>query len=124
MTKDIVLCHAGHICPIHAPHELPPAQDLPAKEAREFLDAYEARYDSTPGSIWAVLAGDGFRVLTEAIKETGSTDSDKLADYLHNELEGFPGLTGDIAFNQKGDRVGDVYRVYRVNAQGEFVLQQ
>jgi len=102
----------------------PVPQDLPAKEAEEFLDAYKARYKSTPGSIWAVLAGDGFRVLVEAIEETGSTDSDKLADYLHNELEGFSGLTGTIAFNQKGDRVGDVYRVYKVDGDGNFVLQK
>ena len=102
----------------------PVPQDLPSKEAREFLDAYEKRYDETPGSIWAVLSGDGFRVLVEAIKKTGSTDSDKLAAYLHNELEGFPGLTGTISFNEKGDRVGDVYRVYKVDADGNFVLQK
>ena len=96
--------------------------DLPSKEAREFLAAYEKAYDTTPGSIWAVLAGDGFRVIAEAIKQTGSTDTQKLADYLHNEMEGFPGLTGPIAFNHKGDRVGDVYRVYRVDADGNFVL--
>ena len=102
----------------------PVPQDLPSKEAREFLDAYEKRYDDTPGSIWAVLSGDGFRVLVEAIKKTGSTDSDKLAAYLHNELEGFPGLTGTISFNEKGDRVGDVYRVYKVDADGNFVLQK
>ncbi len=98
--------------------------DLPSKEASEFLAAYEQKYKSTPGSIWAVLAGDGFRVLVKAIKETGSTDSDKLADYLHDDLTDFPGLTGKISFNDKGDRVGDVYRVYKVNDAGEFVLQQ
>jgi branched-chain amino acid transport system substrate-binding protein len=102
----------------------PVPQDLPTKEAQEFLSAYEERYDSTPGSIWAVLAGDGFRVLVKAIEETESTDSDKIADYLHNELQGFSGLTGTISFNDKGDRVGDVYRVYKVDAGGKFVLQE
>jgi len=102
----------------------PVPQDLPTKEAQEFLSAYEERYASTPGSIWAVLAGDGFRVLVKAIEETESTDSDKIADYLHNELQGFSGLTGTISFNDKGDRVGDVYRVYKVDAEGNFVLQE
>ncbi|HMA84711.1 MAG TPA: branched-chain amino acid ABC transporter substrate-binding protein [Desulfosalsimonadaceae bacterium] len=102
----------------------PVPQDLPTKEAQEFLAAYEERYASTPGSIWAVLAGDGFRVLVKAIEETESTDSDKIADYLHNELQGFSGLTGTISFNDKGDRVGDVYRVYKVDAEGNFVLQE
>lgn len=102
----------------------PVPQDLPSEEAEAFLSAYEKRYDSTPGSIWAVLAGDGFRVLKEAISETGSTDPDVLAGFLHEELKAFPGLTGEISFNEKGDRVGDVYRVYKVDADGRFVLQK
>jgi branched-chain amino acid transport system substrate-binding protein len=100
----------------------PVPADLPSKEARQFLAAYEKAYGTAPGSIWAVLAGDGFRVITEAIKQTKSTETQKLADYLHNQMEDFPGLTGTIAFNEKGDRQGDVYRVYRVDSQGNFVL--
>ena len=101
----------------------PVPQDLPSKEASDFLKAYKKKYGTTPGSIWAVLSGDGFRVLAAAIKATGSTDSDKVADYLHNKLKNYPGLTGTISFDDKGDRVGEVYRVYRVNAKGEFILQ-
>jgi branched-chain amino acid transport system substrate-binding protein len=101
----------------------PVPQDLPSKEASDFLTAYKKKYGSAPGSIWAVLSGDGFRVLTAAIKATGSTESDKVADYLHNKLRNYPGLTGTISFDDKGDRVGEVYRVYRVNAKGEFILQ-
>ncbi len=101
----------------------PVPQDLPSEEAEDFLSTYKEKYGSTPGSIWAVLAGDGFRVIVKAIKETQSTDNDKLADYLHNDLEAFTGLTGDISFNEKGDRVGDVYRVYKVDADGNFILQ-
>ncbi len=101
----------------------PVPQDLPSREASAFLKAYKKKYGSTPGSIWAVLSGDGFRVLTAAIKATGSTDSDKVADYLHNKLRNYPGLTGTISFDNKGDRVGEVYRVYRVNGKGEFILQ-
>ena len=102
----------------------PVPQDLPSKEAQDFLKAYKDKYNSAPGSIWAVLAGDGFRVLVKAIEETESTNSDKLADYLHNDLQAFSGLTGMISFNDKGDRVGDVYRVYRVDAEGNFILQE
>lgn len=101
----------------------PVPQDLPSKEASDFLRAYKKKYGSTPGSIWAVLSGDGFRVLTAAIKATGSTDSDKVAEYLHNKLRNYPGLTGTISFDDKGDRVGEVYRVYRVDAKGQFILQ-
>lgn len=101
----------------------PVPQDLPSPVAQDFLAAYIEKYGQAPGSIWAVLAGDGFRVLVKAIEETGSTDTEAIADYLKNELQEFPGLTGTIDFDQKGDRIGDVYRVYQVDADGNFILQ-
>lgn len=101
----------------------PLPKDLDTPEAKAFVAAYKKKYGSAPNSIYAVLAGDGFRVLVTAIKNTKSTDPDKLADYLHTKLKDFPGLTGKISFNEKGDRVGEVYRVYKVNAQGQFILQ-
>ncbi len=102
----------------------PVPQDLPSEDAKAFLEAFKKKYNgATPGSIWAVLAGDGFRVITAAIEATGSTDPDKLADYLHNDLKDFAALTGTISFNEKGDRVGELYRVYKVDDKGNFVLQ-
>ncbi|MDK2921389.1 MAG: branched-chain amino acid transport system substrate-binding protein [Desulfonauticus sp.] len=101
----------------------PVPQDLDSKEAKDFLAAYKKKYGDLPGSVWAVLSGDGFLALTTAIKATKSTDSDVLADYLHNKLKDMPGLTGKISFDSKGDRVGDLYRIYKVDANGNFVLQ-
>lgn len=101
----------------------PLPKDLPSDEARNFLDTFKKKYGNPPNSIYAALAGDGFRVITQAIAETKSTDPAKLADYLHKDLKDFPGLTGKISFNEKGDRVGEVYRVYRVNDEGQFILQ-
>jgi branched-chain amino acid transport system substrate-binding protein len=37
-------------------------------------------------------------------------------------MEDYPGLTGTIAFDKKGDRSGKFYRVSEVNANGEFVM--
>ena len=34
-----------------------------------------------------------------------------------------PGLSGNLGFNAKGDRVGEFYRTYKVDATGNFVLQ-
>lgn len=102
----------------------PMPTDLASPEAKAFLDAFKKKYNSLPGSIWSVLAGDGFKVLCEAIKQTGSTDSRKMADYMKTKMKDFPGLTGKLGFNEKGDRVGDVYRLYMVDADGNFVLQQ
>jgi branched-chain amino acid transport system substrate-binding protein len=75
-----------------------------------------------PSSIWSVLAGDAFQVIAEAIKHVGP-DSGKIADYLHNSLKDFEGLSGKISFDAKGDRMGDLYRLYVVDKQGNFVLQ-
>jgi branched-chain amino acid transport system substrate-binding protein len=101
----------------------PVPQDLDSKEAKDFMTAYKKKYNAEPGSVWAVLSGDGLRVVVEAIRATGSTDPDKLVAYLKNDLDNFPGLTGQISFNDKGDRVGDLYRVYKVSADGKFMLQ-
>ncbi len=101
----------------------PLPKDLPTAEAKAFLAEFSKKYGNPPNSIYAVLAGDGFRVITAAIQATKSTDPDVLADYLHNKMKDFPGLTGTLSFNEKGDRVGEVYRVYKVDAEGNFVLQ-
>lgn len=101
----------------------PVPQDLDTAEATAFLQAYIKKYNEAPGSVWAVLSGDGFNAIAAAIRATGSTDSKVLAAYLHKELKEMPGLTGKISFNGKGDRVGDLYRLYKVDAEGRFVLQ-
>jgi branched-chain amino acid transport system substrate-binding protein len=101
----------------------PVPKDLDTAEARAYVAAYQKRYGEPPSSIYGVLAGDGFRVVAKAIEATRSTDGKKLRDYLVGGLEDFPGYTGKIGFNEKGDRVGELYRVYAVDAQGKFVLQ-
>jgi branched-chain amino acid transport system substrate-binding protein len=40
----------------------PVPQDLDTPEAKAFLADYQKKYNEAPASIWAVLAGDGFRV--------------------------------------------------------------
>ena len=101
----------------------PVPQDLDSKAATDFMSAFKQKYNAEPGSVWAVLAGDGFNALAAAIKGSGSTDTEKMVTYLKTQLKDMPGLTGTISFDEKGDRVGDLYRVYRVDADGKFVLQ-
>ncbi len=96
--------------------------DIESKATKDFLAAYQAKYNSLPSSIWSVLAGDAFNVIVEAIKAVG-TDSEAIANYLHNDLKDFESLTGKLSFDEKGDRVGDLYRLYEVNEKGDFVLQ-
>jgi len=102
----------------------PQPRDLDAPEAAAFLADYQKKYNDLPPSIWAVLAGDGFRVMVAGIAGAKSTDGDKIAEYLHKDLKDYPGLSGPISFDAKGDREGEVYRVYQVDAEGNFVLRK
>ena len=96
--------------------------DLTSPDAREFIKLYREKYNTDPSSIWAIMAGDAFMTIVEAAKHVDSIDSESLAEYLHNDLKKFPGFTGEISYNEKGDRIGDVYRLYQVDAQGVFKL--
>lgn len=102
----------------------PQPQDLDTADARAFLTSYQKKYNELPPSIWAVLAGDGFQVAVAGIAGAKSTDGDKIADYLHKDLKNYSGLSGTISFDAKGDREGEVYRVYKVDGDGKFVLQK
>ena len=101
----------------------PVPKDLDTPEAKAYVASYQKKYGEAPGSIYGVLAGDGFRVIAKAIETSKSTDGAKIRAAL-GALKDFPGYTGKIAFNAKGDRVGELYRVYAVDAGGNFVLQK
>ncbi len=68
----------------------------------------------------AISFSPGGSVPAQASK---STETDKVGEHLHNQMKDFAGLTGKLSFNAKGDRAGEVYKVYKVNAQGVFILQ-
>jgi branched-chain amino acid transport system substrate-binding protein len=101
----------------------PLPKDLPTEQAKAFLASFSKKYGNPPNSIYAMLAGDGLRVTAAAMEATQSVAPDKLSDYLHKDLKDFSGLTGKISFNEKGDRVGEVYRVYQIDKDGNFILQ-
>jgi branched-chain amino acid transport system substrate-binding protein len=91
-------------------------------EAMEFKERYQAAYGTLPSSPWSVYAGDALMVIAEAIDKTGSTDSDVLVDYLKNEMEEFPSITGPIGFDEKGDRIGTGINLYVVNDDGNYAI--
>lgn len=101
----------------------PLPSDIDTPMAKDFLRAFEAKYKSSPASIWAVTAGDAFNVIVAAVKAKG-TDKAAIAEYLHKDLKNFNTLTGTISFDEKGDRVGDLYRLYKIDSHGKFVLQR
>ena len=100
----------------------PMPSELPYKESKEFLAAYKEKYGEIPSSPWPVYAADGVNILVAAIEKTQSTDSEKLADFMHNDANGVPGITGPIGFTAEGDREGVPYLMYVVNDKGEITL--
>ena len=101
----------------------PLPSDIDPEGSKLFLDAYQKAYNASPNSVWAIAAGDAFKVLVEAIK-AGNTTSESIANYLRNELKDYAGLSGTINFNAKGDRAGDLYSLYRVDEKGNFIIQR
>ena len=100
----------------------PMPSDLDSSQAKDFIAHYKSKYTAMPRSVWSVAAGDAFKVIVEGIKAIGE-DPEAIADYLHNNFKDYEGLTGKIAFDQNGDRMGDLYRLYKVNEKGEFIMQ-
>lgn len=101
----------------------PVPKDLDTPEAKAYVSTYQKKFGEAPSSIYGVLAGDGFRVVARAIELAKATEAGKLRQALVGQVKDFPGFTGKISFNEKGDRVGELYRVYAVDANGGFVLQ-
>ena len=99
----------------------PLPQDIDTPEAEQFLRDFREKYQTLPVSVWAVLAGDAYKAL-EAAFAGGNVEAEAIAGWLKRQKD-LPGLTGALGFDAKGDRVGEFYRTYKVNADGAFLLQ-
>lgn len=104
---------------IHLNEPMPQFLNYP--ESKEFLDAYKAKYNELPGSIWAVYAADALNALAAAISKAGSTDPDKVANALRTMTDA-KGITGPLLFTDRGDRKDIPYYAYIYNDQGKLEL--
>ena len=93
---------------------VPLPQMLPYDTAKKFLKAYKAAYNEMPASIWTLFNVDGLRAILYSIEQTKSTNTKKIAYYMHNKLKNFPGITGPVEWNKSGERVGSAYMAYRI----------
>jgi branched-chain amino acid transport system substrate-binding protein len=101
----------------------PLPKDIPGDVAKKFYNDFVAKYGEPPASIWWVMAGDAVKVIVESMEKTNSTDSAKMAEYLHNQFANYPGVTGNIiGFDEKGDRKGTVHVAYVITDAGEFEM--
>ncbi|HPQ60180.1 MAG TPA: branched-chain amino acid ABC transporter substrate-binding protein [Syntrophales bacterium] len=98
--------------------------DLPYPQAKEFLKAYKDKYGEIPSSPWPIYAADAVNIIAYAVDKTKSTNSDVLADYLRDKVDGVPGITGPIGFTAQGDREGVPFYLYVVDDQGHIVVSK
>jgi branched-chain amino acid transport system substrate-binding protein len=75
----------------------------PAPEIQNFVKNYKAKFGVVPDSL-AALAYDAAKVLADAIKRAGGTDSAKLKDAI-NATKNFAGVTGTISLDEKRNAV-------------------
>jgi branched-chain amino acid transport system substrate-binding protein len=64
---------------------------------QSFVAAYKQKYNSAPDA-FAALGYDAFKLLVDAIKRAGRTDSEKLRDAIAGTKD-FPGVSGKITIN-------------------------
>ncbi len=79
------------------------AAENPAPEIQNFVKTYQAKFGEVPDSL-AALAYDAAKVLADAIKRAGGTDSAKLKDAI-NATKEFAGVTGSITLDAKRNAV-------------------
>lgn len=77
--------------------------DDPSPAIRKFVADYEARYKMQPDAL-AALGYDSMKVLADAIKRAGGTDSAKLRDAIA-QTKDFPGVTGSITLDANRNAV-------------------
>jgi branched-chain amino acid transport system substrate-binding protein len=101
----------------------PLPKDVDYPEARKFVADFEAKYGEPPASVWWMMSAEAFNVIRYAIEQTESTDSEVLADFLHNEAKDLNGITGPIlGWDEKGDRLGTIHLAYIIDENGDFVV--
>jgi len=101
----------------------PLPKDVDYPEARQFVTDFQEAYDMMPDSVWWMMAAEAFNVIRYAIEETESTDSETLANFLHNEAKDINGITGPIlGWDEKGDRLGTIHLAYIIDENGDFIV--
>lgn len=109
-TDSTVLKTAGPAAGGYIATTAPLAKDLPA--AATFVSAYRAANNADPGP-FSVYEYDAVKVVAKAIDDAGSTRGAAITEALH-KIKDFPGITGPITFDAKGDRTDPLYITVQV----------
>lgn len=86
-------------------------------------DSFREHYTAKYGELgpYSAYAYDAAQVLLAAIEKAGGTDPEKVRDAVAATKD-FPGVTGSISFDAKGDLTQAGFAVWQVSPKGEFVL--
>jgi branched-chain amino acid transport system substrate-binding protein len=85
----------------------PLPQFLSGAQAKRFIADYKKAYGAAPGP-YSIYEYDAVGVTAQAIADAKSTKPADIIAALH-KMSNFKGATGDISFNDKGDRTKAVY---------------
>jgi branched-chain amino acid transport system substrate-binding protein len=96
--------------------------DNPAPEIQNFVKSYTAKFNVAPDSL-AALAYDSAKVLADAIKRAGGTDSAKLKDAI-NATKEFPGVTGKITLDGSRNAIKPAVVLELDAAAGKFTFKE
>ncbi|GAA4226222.1 branched-chain amino acid ABC transporter substrate-binding protein [Actinomadura meridiana] len=104
-TDSTALKTAGAAADGYYATTAPLAKDLPA--AAGFVSAYKAANNADPGP-FSVYEYDAVKLVAKAVDVAGSTNGKDITEALH-KIKNFPGITGPITFDGKGDRTDPLY---------------
>ncbi|MDP8228291.1 MAG: branched-chain amino acid ABC transporter substrate-binding protein [Candidatus Electryoneaceae bacterium] len=90
------------------------AENIPT--AQNFLRNFRARWPEV--GPYSMFAYDAANVILTAIDQTGSTDGQTIAEYIHNTT--FSGSIGEIKYDHKGDLANSPYVMWQV-VDGQLV---
>ena len=79
--------------------------------AADFIKAYEARFGEL--GQWSAYAYDAANILVAAVAKAGKKDRAAVLKAMR-EISGFSGVTGDVAFDAKGDNRNQFIGVFKV----------
>lgn len=96
--------------------------DNPAPEIQNFVKNYTAKFGVGPDSL-AALAYDAAKVLADAIKRAGGTESVKLKDAI-NSTKSFAGVTGTITLDASRNAVKPAVALELTPAQSKFTFKE
>lgn len=94
---------------------------LPEVKDKIFLENYKSKFGKEIGS-YSANSFDATNILISAIEKVKEKNPEKIAKAVR-ETKNFPGLTGNISFDTKGDLVDPKFSIYVVK-NGMFVTAQ